>query len=217
MSTAVYDILPGGTISPPALGVGLPPRYYILSNNHILANGNRAAIGDPILQPGPFDGGKYPDDQIATLNRFIPISFAPEIPLEQHNNIVDAAVAVVACEDVDRELYWIGRVRGWRRRANVNVGTIVQKVGRSSAYTVGRITAINATLDIGYGGGKSARFHDQILTTPMSSPGDSGSLIMTLDGVAVGLLCAGSPATTVVNQIENVRAHVWVEIAEQVI
>lgn len=29
---------------------------YILSNNHVLADENRATLGDPIRQPGPFDG-----------------------------------------------------------------------------------------------------------------------------------------------------------------
>jgi hypothetical protein len=217
IAAGVYDILPGTTISPPTFGAGIPQHYYLLSNNHILANSNAAAIGDPILQPGPYDGGQLPDDQIAVLSRFIPISFAPEVPLVEHNNIVDAAVAEVSCADIDRELYWIGRIRGWRRRTNVNVGLVIQKIGRSSCYSVGRVTAINATIDIGYGGGKFARFHDQMLTTPMSSPGDSGSLITTLDGIAVGLLCAGSPAATIANQIENVRSLLWVEIGEQIL
>lgn len=35
IATCVYDILPGGTVSPPAHGVGIPPKYYILSNNHV--------------------------------------------------------------------------------------------------------------------------------------------------------------------------------------
>ncbi len=214
-ATGVYDILPGGKISPASPGVGMPSKYYLLSNNHILANGNAAAIGDAILQPGPYDGGTLPDDQIATLSRFIPISFAPDIPLDQHANIVDAALAEIPCADIDRELHWIGRIRGWRPKASVAVGTTVQKVGRSSSYTVGRIIAVNVTIDISYGGGRSARFHDQFVTTAMSSPGDSGSLITTLDGVAVGLLCAGSPAATIVNQIENVRSLLWVEVAEQ--
>lgn len=48
---------------------------HILSNNHVLANSNAASIGDAILQPGPYDGGKYPDDHIANLADFIPISF----------------------------------------------------------------------------------------------------------------------------------------------
>lgn len=46
----------------------------ILSNNHVLANSNAAQIGDAILQPGPHDGGKFPDDHIANLLEFIPIS-----------------------------------------------------------------------------------------------------------------------------------------------
>lgn len=217
IATAAYDVLTGATFSPPSSGIGNPSQFYILSNNHILANGNEGRIGDPILQPGPYDGGVEPNDQIGTLSRFVPLDFAPDIPLEDHNNVVDAAVAAVNCSDVDRQLYWIGRLRGWRRRAAVNVGTVVQKVGRSSGYTIGRIIAIRATIDVGYGGGRGARLRDQIITTAMSSPGDSGSIIATMDGVAVGLLCAGSPQVTVANQIENVRSLLGVEVAEQVL
>ena len=217
IATCVYDILPGGTVSPPAHGIGIPPRYYILSNNHVLANSNDAALGDPILQPGPFDGGTDPADRIARLSRFIPITFNPPVPLAQHNNFVDAAVAAGEFHDLDREIYWIGYVRGWRRKANVTVGTIVQKTGRTTNYTTGRIMAINATVDVGYGGGKVARFKDQIVTTNISAGGDSGSLVTTLDDVAVGLLFAGSSVATIVNQIENVRALLRVEVAEQIL
>jgi hypothetical protein len=48
---------------------------YILSNNHVLANSNEASIDDSILQPGPYDGGQNPADQIAVLSEFIPINF----------------------------------------------------------------------------------------------------------------------------------------------
>lgn len=48
---------------------------YILSNNHVMANSNDASIGDPILQPGPTDGGSYPEDHIADLSEFIEIYF----------------------------------------------------------------------------------------------------------------------------------------------
>ncbi len=217
IATCVYDILPGGTVSPPANGVGVPPRYYILSNNHVLANSNDASLGDPVLQPGPFDGGTDPADRIARLSRFIPITFSPSIPLALHNNLVDAAVAEGQFHDLDREIYWIGYARGWRRKANVTIGTVVQKTGRTTNYTIGRITAINATVDVGYGGGKVARFKDQILTTAMSAGGDSGSLVTTVDDVAVGLLFAGSSVVTILNQIENVRSLLRVEVAEQIL
>jgi hypothetical protein len=48
---------------------------YILSNNHVIANSNDATAGDPILQPGPHDGGRRPDDEIAQLSEFVPIVF----------------------------------------------------------------------------------------------------------------------------------------------
>lgn len=50
----------------------------ILSNNHVLANTNAAEPGDPILQPGSYDGGRLPDDAIAVLERFVPIEMIEE-------------------------------------------------------------------------------------------------------------------------------------------
>jgi hypothetical protein len=217
IATCVYDIQPGGGTSPPQHGVGIPNRYYILSNNHVLANSNDANLGDPILQPGPFDGGVDPADRIASLSRFVPITFQPAVPLADHNNLVDAAVAEGQFHDLDREIYWTGYVRGWRPRAGVTVGTIVQKTGRTTNYTTGRITALNATVEVGYGGGRVARFRDQIITTNMSAGGDSGSLVTTLDDVAVGLLFAGSAVATILNQIEHVRSLLRVEVAEQIL
>jgi hypothetical protein len=217
IATCVYDMLPGGSTNPPTHGVGIPRTYYILSNNHVLANSNAGTPGDPILQPGPFDGGTDPADRIATLSRFIPITLDPPVPRALHNNLVDAAVAEGQFHDLDREIYWIGHVRGWRPKANVTVGTLVQKTGRTTNYTPGRITAVNATVDVGYGGGRIGRFIDQIITTSISAGGDSGSLVTTLDDVAVGLLFAGSSIATIVNQIENVRSLLRVEVAEEIL
>ncbi|MCI0338520.1 MAG: S1 family peptidase [Acidobacteria bacterium] len=217
IATCVYKILPGGSTNPPAHGIGVPPKFYILSNNHVLANSNAGTPGDAILQPGPFDGGVDPADRIATLSEYIPITFAPAVPLANHNNLVDAAIAEGNFQDLNREIYWSGRARGWRQKAAVTVGTLVKKTGRTTNFTTGRITAVNATVDVGYGGGRTARFRDQIILSAMSSPGDSGSLITTLDDVAVGLLYAGSSVATIANQIENVRSLLRIEVAEQIL
>lgn len=211
IATCVYDILPGGTTNPPAHGIGIPSKYYILSNNHVLANINAGSPGDAVLQPGPYDGGTDPADRIATLSRFVPINFAAGA-----SNLVDCAVAEGQFHDLDREIYWSCCVRAWRRKSGVPVGLIVKKTGRTTNFTTGRITAINATVNVGYGGGRVARFVDQIVTTNMSAGGDSGSLVMTLDNVAVGLLFAGSPLAMIANQIENVRALLRIEVAEQI-
>jgi hypothetical protein len=219
IATCVYDILPGGTISPPMPGIGMPGRFYILSNNHVLANSNAGSIGDPVLQPGPYDGGTLPGDQIARLSRYIPVTFSPPIPLPLHRNLVDCAVAEGDFQNLDRDIYWTGPVRGWRTRANVltMTGQTVKKTGRTTNLSMGRITVVNATVDVNYGGGRVARFMDQIVTTAMSAGGDSGSLLLTGDSIAVGLLFAGSPIATIFNQIENVRSLLRVEVAEQIL
>ncbi len=217
IATCVYDILPGGSLNPPTHGVGIPAKYYILSNNHVLANSNAASLGDAILQPGPFDGGTDPADRIATLSRYVPITMSPATPLAQHNNLVDCALAEGQFHDLSRAVYWIGDVRGWRRKANVTVGTLVKKTGRTTNFTTGRVTAVNATIDVNYGGGNVARLKDQIVTTNMSAGGDSGSLVLSLDNVAVGLLFAGSSSSMIANQIENVRSLLKIEVAEQIL
>ena len=76
-------------------------------------------------------------------------------------------------------------------------GEIVQKTGRTTNYTTGKVTSINATVNVNYGGGRVAKFCRQILTTNMSAGGDSGSLLCDLNENAVGLLFAGSSSVTV--------------------
>jgi hypothetical protein len=221
IATCVYDLLPGASTNPlnPVHGVGIPSRFYILSNNHVLANVNAGPVGAPILQPGPADGGVNPADRIATLSRFIPIQLTPAVPLAAQNNIVDCAVAEGEFFNLNREIYWSGCVRGWRVRDKVlaMVGQTVKKTGRTTNFTTGRITAVNATIDVNFGGGRVGRMKDQIVTTNMSAGGDSGSLIMTLDNVAIGLLFAGSPTSMIANQIQNVRSMLRVEVAEQIL
>lgn len=207
LGTCVYDQI--GTPGNPS---GIPNQYYILSNNHVLANSNNASPGDPILQPGPFDGGVDPADRIATLDRFIPITFEPPVPRAKHRNLVDAALASGEFHDLKREIHWVGHLTGWRKRAQVNVGLEVQKTGRTTNFTTGRITAVGATVDVNYGGGRVARFRDQIITTAMSAGGDSGSIISDRDNKAVGLLYAGSPVATILNQIQHVRTLLQIEV-----
>jgi hypothetical protein len=193
----------------------VPTRYYILSNNHVLANSNAASLGDPIRQPGPFDGGT-PLDTVAQLSRFVPIKWIT--PSSAPLNYVDAAVAEADFSKLSREIFWIGYVK--RLYAAPRVGDIVQKTGRTTHFTTGRITNINATIDVNYGGGRVARFAKQILARTasgraMGAPGDSGSLVMNLDEEGVGLLFAGSALVTVINHLHFVQALLRVRITEK--
>lgn len=177
--------------------VAIPSKYYILSNCHVLANsGINVVIGDPVLQPGPADGGVLPADRVGRLARFTPIAFGANT-----NNLVDCAL----CE-LDNLAHYTGAIHaiGYPRGlGTVAIGTPVQKTGRTTGYTKGTVTAINATISVAFGA-QTARFVNQMVTTNMSAPGDSGSLVLDMNDNAVGLLFAGSAVAMIMNPIAAV-------------
>lgn len=177
--------------------------YLILSNNHVLANTNRVKPGDLILQPGPFDGGVYPADGIATLERYEPIVFGAN-----GLNLVDAAVArQTFSRNITSSIIGIAMPTGINQAL---VGNAVIKAGRTTQVTVGVVIATNATVLVGYGAAGVAQFRHQILTTPMAAGGDSGSLLMNAGLNAVGLLFAGSAFITIHNHMADVETALGV-------
>ena len=164
----------------------------ILSNNHVLADENRGAKGDAILQPGAIDGGLKKPDRVGGLDRFVNLKIAG-------TNAIDVAVATID-EGIETK---IGVLRGSRTKvAGVapEDATIelVEKWGRTTGHTRGRVTAFELdNVVVGYEIGH-LRFDGQIEieaagAKPFSEGGDSGSLIMTAgEHLGVALLFAGS-------------------------
>ncbi len=187
---------------------GIPQRYFILSNNHVIANSNNARFGDPALQPGRYDGGTIPRDIVARLYRWVPIHF--KTPSKVPINYVDAAIAQGEFHNLNREIYWIGYIKSQNNYPKI--GQIVQETGRTTNFSTGKILALHATIDVNYGGGKVARFRDQLVTTRMSAGGDSGSLVCDTAEGAVGLLFAGSPQVTIANRISYVKRFLGIRL-----
>lgn len=98
------------------------------------------------------------------------------------------------------------------------LGMPVGKSGRTTQLTSGRITAVGVTINVNYGGGRVARFTNQIaVRSPsgnFSAGGDSGSLIWTWDArrAPVALLFAGGGGTTFANPIAGVLARLDVQL-----
>lgn len=177
--------------------------HLILSNNHVLADTNAGSPGDLILQPGPFDGGLYPSDAIATLDRYEPIVFGAA-----GYNLVDAALArPMFSRNVTAAI--IGQVVP-RGVSQALVGARVIKAGRTTEVTSGNVLSTNATVAVNYGTPGTAIFRHQIITTAMSAGGDSGSLLMDADLNAIGLLYAGSAVVTIHNHISDVETALGV-------
>jgi hypothetical protein len=214
-------------------------QVFILSNNHVLANSNQAEIGDPILQPGPYDGGSYPDDHIANLEEFVPINIiglpddcpianaiasflngiakllGSHVALQAINqqpgdNLVDAAIArPLNPNDVTDEILEIGQIQG---SAEAELGTAIKKSGRTTGLTTGVVEQVDVTVNVQFGEGKIARFTDQLMAGAMSQGGDSGSAVLAENNHLVGLLFAGSDTTTVINRIQNVFSALGVGV-----
>ena len=188
---------------------------YALSNNHIYANKNRATIGDAVIQPGTFDGGSSPADDIGTLFDFETIKF------DGSDNTIDAAIALSSTANLGNATPADGYGTPKSKTMAASLNLKVKKYGRTTKLTKGQVFAINATVNVGYGSGV-ARFVGQIIITPgtFSAGGDSGSLIVVdvkgrnkSDGrKPVGLLFAGSPSITVANPIDPVLTRFGVTV-----
>ncbi|HEX2619727.1 MAG TPA: hypothetical protein VHL11_06260 [Phototrophicaceae bacterium] len=122
------------------------------------------------------------------------------------DNALDAAlVRPVNPAMFDDAILNIGNVSGTKPPV---LGMSVRKSGRTTGLTQGKITLLNATINITYDtaqGARTARFTGQCLTESISQGGDSGSLIVdAAENKAVGLLFAGSPVATVFTPIDAV-------------
>ncbi len=212
---------------------------FILSNNHVLANSNAAAIGDPILQPGAFDGGTLANDHIADLADFVPISITglpsecniangiasvlnriaaafgraarlQAVSTQAEENRVDAAIArPLSAGDVSPEILNVGSIAG---SSEAVLGLPIKKMGRTTGLTTGEVTQVDVTANVQFGPGQIATFVDQFMAGAMSAGGDSGSAVLDDDNKLVGLLFAGSDTTTIMNRIQNVFSALSVTI-----
>jgi hypothetical protein len=218
----VYDIKTGEPL--------ILSNNHVLANSTCGKDG-RAKIGDPILQPGRHDSGREPHDVIGHLYRFVPISmavgtsdcrvaavverllnavvrrFRKNYSLRvfksyRSENLVDAAVAKPVSRDIVLpDIIDLGVPKGI---AEVSVGEKVRKSGRTSGTNSGEVKVVKATIKVSMGDTGDAVFADQIVTTHMAEPGDSGSVVLNEEGKVVGLLSAGSDSVSIFARIKNV-------------
>ena len=234
LRTGIHRPAPGGVsighpeVTAGTLGMVVKRKgvRHILSNNHVMANTNKAQIGDSIYQPGVADGGGE-EDTIAHLVDFVPIIFSESstCPIANLNvhisnffaqlfgrqtrlkaviesaNLVDCAISEPISKDiVSDKILGIGIPYGF---SVVGIGDVVKKSGRTTRLTYGTVIAVNAESLVNYRSG-TASFKEQIITTTMAEGGDSGSAVLDESNNAVGLLFAGSDKVTIINDIFNV-------------
>lgn len=187
--------------------------HYVLSNNHVLANENRLPLGSPIFQPGLRDKNAPGKDRIAKLSHFVRLK-------DHGSNAVDCAIAVLA-----KKITWnaalLPRVFKLKSGIPIHAATkmAVEKTGRETGYTTGKIEDVSVTIKVGGYSAGSLRFVDQILIRadgkkPFCGGGDSGSLVVDRKSKRpVGLLFGGAAGRfAVANHVSDVLRHLGVTI-----
>lgn len=183
-------------------------KIFLLSNSHVLALSGTASRGDPIVFPGPADGGSMPGDQLGKL-----AAFKKFITGGGFDNHVDCAIAkplaareselVSAVKDLGVPKGTIKPVRGMK----------IVKVGRTTDKTFGEVRDVNFRFVLDYDEVGAVGFIDQVFCTRYSRPGDSGSLILDrASGKAVGLHFAGADGGSVFNPIGDVLSALGVTL-----
>jgi hypothetical protein len=205
-------IQPGFSVGHPNISAGTlgavigPARSpRILSNSHVLADSGRAAIGDPILFPGPDDDGEDPGDVIGTLTQVVPFVTGGHFV-----NRMDVAVATIAPgrrSELRSRIPTLGIVAS--STTDPVRGMQVVKVGRTTGLTRGTVRDVNFRFVLDYGTGTVVGFLDQVFCTRYSAGGDSGSLVIEeATGKAVGLHFAGANGGSVFSPIRPILREV---------
>ena len=198
---------------------------FILSNNHVLARSDAAAIAEPIVQPGLIEAtvrcNKNQTTTVANLSQFVNLETEAKTPSSSN---IDAAIAQVVSGKVDSagNILYLGAsansngvpASGAPHAGSGVAGSVsmpVAKSGRSTGLTCSTILAVNISVRVSYtkncdGSGTSftVTYNNQVDVSggQFGAQGDSGSLIVTqATADPVALLYGGSDTDTVANPV----------------
>jgi len=193
-------------------------KLLLAQNNHCAALEDKAQVGDEILQPSPYDGGKLDADVAGHLFKTVPLvyekyqcpfrelvyKFIRPFQKEKYNvgNKVDIAF-MEPCVLCTQEVLDKGTIMG---KYVPNIDDKAWKVGRTTGYTDnGVVKDLDWNGYVGYTRGKLF-FTDCILImgNKFSQGGDSSSFVQVGDKT-IGSLFAGSDTSSIICKIENIE------------
>jgi endonuclease G len=155
----------------------------ILSNWHVL-HGNRGAIGDPVVQPGPFDDNNVAGNVVGKL-------------LRSHlGNAGDCALARIEQRSIERPVLDLGATPA--RMCRVALGDKVVKSGRTTSVTYGIVRRVDVIAKIDYRApaGEQPIGGFEIGVDPAHPPTD-GEISMGGDSGSAWMIASGSRATDI--------------------
>ena len=213
---------------------------FLLSNNHVLARSDHAAVGDTIVQPGLIDNNCTPNGEGPGT---VPVgSLTGWLPLSSTQTNADAAIAQVASSTVDPtgSILELGTRQpdGTLAAAPPGISSTggkgetatlalrVAKSGRTTGLTCGGVSAISVDIAVDYfrDCGETHPYLTKTFTNQIavsgdrfSNAGDSGALIVDASNAEpVGLYFAGGTDASGVGQgMANPAPDVLNELSAQ--
>ena len=215
-------------------------RQYVLSNNHVLARSDHAAVGDSIVQPGLIDNNCTPSGEGPGT---VPVgALTAWLPLKSAQTNADAAIAQVASRTVDANgaILELGSRQADGKLAAAPPGISssggkgepaelqmkVAKSGRTTGLTCGGISVVNLDVSVDYyrDCAETRPYLTKLFTNQVgmsgdrfSDAGDSGALVVDANNAEpVGLFFAGGTDASGVGQgVANPATDVLRELGAQ--
>jgi hypothetical protein len=214
MSTGNANECSAGTIG---AKISTANGVFALSNNHVYARENAASLGETIYQPGRYDLNCASGSQYAWAT----LAFKHNIDFGGTNTVDVALAKLNNAGDLGASTPPGGYGAPNSSTLDATLNMAVQKYGRTTGLTTGKVVGINVTVQVQYSNG-IATFVNQVQIRgdrggAFSKAGDSGSLIVTRDAAKnpVALLFAGGSTSTFGNPIKAVMATVGGTIVSQ--
>lgn len=237
----LHELSPGSSVGhyrgfPGSLGgfveAGIQAKRWhgFISASHVLAMNNTAEMGDPILHPGSPDGARALGNKIGTLADYTylvhyqdkdgdldPLN-TEDIALVKPDDAerLPSANLVPNPKDQDKKIKLSGYVPA--DQIFERVGEEVYKVGRTTGFTSGILDVANIMkFSIQLPNRKIYIYKDvyavkNIGQKRFSRSGDSGSLVYTADGKAIGLVIGGSDKYILVSPLSTCLKAVKAEL-----
>ena len=168
---------------------------YMASNNHVIAHTNQAEVGDRVYQSSRTRGGA----PVGRLAGYIPLKSGASVD--------------IAWARLNEGTYVTDEIHNFDypdEAATVSlpaVGDTVAKSGVTTGVSAAEVRSIDSSVNVNFSNGEVWRIDNCIITSNMSSPGDSGAPVLGQDNTIVGALFAGSDTITVVSAAGQIEAE----------
>jgi predicted acylesterase/phospholipase RssA len=178
-------------------------RFFLLGDFAV------SKVGDALVQPGPLDGGKSPQDSVGRLVRILK-------PDPNDASVIIGSMAEIASDvEAYNIMAGLGPIHGVAETVVLNQQLFI--AGRTTGLSKVYVSDIDLDIPIPVPGGQHAIYSNVIGLRAAAGPpirvGDAGAPVITTDGRLAAMVFAGSDMQAFAVPIRRVFEALQVELA----